>query len=96
MPTLHVRGPARPARAGSHRRWVTGAVIVATLLAEVPRAPDRTADRAAAGVAGVPPASDRPATAAHRHFPAPPAQRAASPDEAGTAPRPALHHLIGL
>lgn len=48
MATLHVRGPAR---AGSHRRWATGAVIVATLLAEVPRAPDHTADRPAGDAA---------------------------------------------
>jgi len=116
---------SRAARAASPRRWATGAVLAATLLAEVPPAPDRTADRAAAGAADLQAAGDRPAAGAgdlqatsdraaagaadlpaagdrpaigapHRCPPAPRAPLAASPDEAGAAPRPALRHLIGL
>jgi hypothetical protein len=77
----------RAARAGSPRRWATGVVLAAILLVEVPRAPDRTADRVAAGATDLQPASDRPAAGA---------PLAASPAEVGVAPRPALRHLIGL
>jgi hypothetical protein len=86
----------RAARAGSPRRWATGAVLAAILLVEVPRAPDRTADRVAAGAADLQAASDRPAAAAPLRPPAPRSPLAASPAEAGVAPRPALRHLIGL
>jgi hypothetical protein len=87
----------RAARAGSPRRWATGAVIAVTLLAEVPRAPDRTPDRVTAGAADPRAACDRPAAAApHRSPPAPRAPRAGSLDGAGASPRPALRHVIGL
>jgi hypothetical protein len=87
----------RTARAGSPRRWAAGAVLAATLLAEVPRAPDRTADRVAAGAADLQAAGDRTAAGApHRCPPSRRARLAASPGDAGAAPRPALRHLIGL
>jgi hypothetical protein len=85
------------ARAGSPRRWATGAVIAATLLAEVPRAPDPTHDRVTDGATDPCDARDRPAAGAPPC--SPPAQRAprpASPDSLGSSPRPALRHLIGL
>ncbi|HEX3764026.1 MAG TPA: hypothetical protein VHW23_35265 [Kofleriaceae bacterium] len=103
MPTLHLSAPAR---AGSHRRWATGAVIVATLLAEVPSAPDRTADRpvddAPAPVCGGfarATAACRPrvpgtcsaATGAAR-----PAGAALGGGTLGPSHRLALRHLIGL
>jgi hypothetical protein len=103
MPALH---PTRAARAGSRRRWTTGAVIAATLLAEVPRAAD-PADHAADPVA----ACDRPDDdAPHRSHPAPvaptdpPIERGAACDgpdihgavrPAGASHRPFLRHVIG-
>lgn len=90
------------ARAGSPRRWAVGAVIAATLLAEVPRAPDPTSarapDHAPDGAADPCAACDRPvAGAPYRTSPAlvvpvPPMMGGA----AGTSHRPTLRHVIGL
>jgi hypothetical protein len=94
MPALF---SARAARAGSPRRWATGAAIAATLLAEIPRAPDRTPDRVTAGAADPHAACERPAAGGpHRSPPAPRAPLAAWPGGAGASPRPALRHVIGL
>jgi hypothetical protein len=79
------------ARAGSPRRWATGAVIAATLLADAPRAPDRTADRATDPRA----ACDRSGDGApHRSPPAPIAPTAGA--SAWGSHRPTLRHVIGL
>jgi hypothetical protein len=93
---LALRSP-RATRAGSPRRWATGAVLAATLLAEVPRALDPTAARAPDAATAPGAACDRPTGGApHRSPAAPRAPIAISPGEVGASPRPALHHLIGL
>jgi hypothetical protein len=93
---LALRSPAT-ARAGSLRRWATGAVIVAILLADVPRAPDRTADRTTDGVADPPAACDRPAAGALHRDPPPVAPNAPpAGGAAGASHRTTPRHVIGL
>jgi hypothetical protein len=78
------------ARAGRPRRWATGAVIAAVLLAEAPRAPDsssaRTPERATD--AAVCPGGGSPMPAA-RIAPL-------AGGSTGTSHRSPLRHVIGL
>lgn len=91
MPALHLIATAR---VRSRRRWITGAVIAATLLAEVPRVadPDHAPDPVAA--------CDRAAAAPRRRDPAPvvpidpTAGQGAAWDGPGT--RGASDHCAGL
>jgi hypothetical protein len=93
---LALRSPAT-ARAGSPRRWATGAVIAAILLADVPRAPDRTADRATDGATGRGAVHHRPpARALHRGPPPVAPDAPAAGGSAGPSHRTTLRHVIGL
>ncbi|HEX8108533.1 MAG TPA: hypothetical protein VF516_12455 [Kofleriaceae bacterium] len=85
-------------RAGSPRRWAAGAVIAATLLAEVPHAPDRTPDHAPDGAADPCAACDRSAAGAPPRSPPAPVVPlpAAASGSVGTSHRPTLRHVIGL
>jgi len=89
---IALRSPAT-ARARSPRRWATGAVIAAILLVDVPRAPDRMADRAG----GPRDVCDRPATGVlHRGTPPVAPHAPAAGGSAGPSHRTTLRHLIGL
>lgn len=101
---MHTLRSHPAARAGSLRRWATGAVIAVTLLVEVPRAPDLT-DRTSDPVTDVAVDPRAPCAACERLTgdappcspPAPIAPIApAAGGSAGTSHRFPLHHVIGL
>jgi hypothetical protein len=83
------------ARAGSPRRWATGAVIAAILLADAPRAPDRT-PACATGAAPPRAVCDRPAAGALPRDPPPVAPHAPPTGSVGASHRGTPRHVIGL
>lgn len=93
---LALRSPST-ARAGSPRRWATGAVIAVILLADAPRAPDHAPDRTPDSAADPCAVCDRPAAGALHRDPPPAAPNApTAAGSAGALHRTPLRHVIGL